>query len=157
MASTTPNEEEVEWANHRMISVRMSQCSVHPDEDVEQDISIPQTLLAQPAWSSPTVCNVEPEYVDDVEMAKEFGVVSKGFRRVSTRDFRKEGFDYNPNVTYVPSNLESRAHHQAARAGVPGEVQKKSEDRCLWQLLQGRECRIACQRSIWRNPQMHSR
>ena len=136
VASSMPSAEEVEWANLRMMALRMSQCPQHPDEDVEREISELQALLSQPAWSTPRACKAEPEYVDNVEdilanlqeplrvvynvspaearanleawreaLAKELGVVSKGFRRVTCEDFRREGLEGNPKVTYVPSKV----------------------------------------------------
>ena len=136
VASSMPSAEDVEWANLRMMALRMSQCPEHPDEDVEREISELQALLSQPAWSTPRACKAEPEYVDNVEdilanlqeplrvvynvspaearanlevwreaLAKELGVVSKGFRRVTCEDFRREGLEGNPKVTYVPSKV----------------------------------------------------
>ena len=38
-------------------------------------------------------------------LAKELGVVSKGCRRVTWEELRREGLEGNPNVTYVPSKV----------------------------------------------------
>ena len=35
VSSTSPSEEEVEWANIRMLTLQMAQCSQHPDEGLD--------------------------------------------------------------------------------------------------------------------------
>ena len=38
-------------------------------------------------------------------LKKELDVVSKGFKRVTAEEFRRKGYEGNPNITYVPSKI----------------------------------------------------
>ena len=66
ITSSPPAEEEIEWANLRMVTLQMAQCSHHPDEGLEEDVSSLQALLSQPSWSTPSM-KAESEYVNNVE------------------------------------------------------------------------------------------
>ena len=112
VASSVPSEEEIEWANDRMMALRIYQCPDHPDDSIKNETSGLQAMLDQPSWSRPMVCRAEPEYLDGVEeilekleeplraynmdpsearanletwkepLAKELGVVSKGLSKI---------------------------------------------------------------------------
>ena len=67
-------------------------------------------------------------------LTKELGVVSKGFRRLTHDQFRSEGLEGNPNVTYVPSKVV-----YTIKPPDQGEVQKEGENSGMWKFLQGRD------------------
>ena len=127
----------------------------HPDDDVEKEISDLHSLLGPVhrcvkqsqstlrvsraslrSWSfCSVVYNVDPsEARANLEawreaLTKELGVVWKGFRRLTHDQFRSEGLEGNPNVTYLPSKVVYMIK----------PPDQGGENSGMWKFLQGRD------------------
>ena len=53
--------------NQRMVALEVSQCPVHPDEEVVEEVESLRKVLSQSSWAPPRIKKAEPEYVNNVE------------------------------------------------------------------------------------------
>ena len=127
MTSSEPTEEEIEVVNQRMVAVdgdvveeveslrkvlKQSSWAPPPIKKAEPEyVNEVEKVLENLTEPLQVVYNVNlSEARGNLEtwreaLTKELEVVSRGFRRVTAEEFRREGYEGNPNVTYVPSKV----------------------------------------------------